>query len=70
MVKEHDFAAGASEFLKEQDLVGIFAGQTIRAVDRQYVNSGITNTIPQVVEGGAIEPGTTIAFVAEDVLVG
>ena len=30
VLQEHDFAAGATELLQEQDLVGVFAGQTIR----------------------------------------
>jgi hypothetical protein len=42
--------------LKKQDLVGIPAGQTIRAVDRQNVDGGIPDCIAQIVEGRAIKP--------------
>src|SRR4051794_10144546 len=70
MMKEDNVAVSAPEFLEKQDLVSILAGQTIRAVDRQNVDGGIPDCIPQVVEGWAIKPRTSIAFVAKDVMVG
>jgi hypothetical protein len=56
--------------LEKQDLVGILAGQAIRAVDRQNVDGGIPDCIAQVVQGRAVKPRTRIAFVAKDVMVG
>ena len=68
MVEEHHLAAGAAELLQDQHLIGVPAGQPVRAEHRDDVDLGIADGVPQRVEPGPVEPCAAVAFVAEDVL--
>ena len=68
MLQEGHLAAGTAELFKEQDLVGIAPRQAISAQHDDKVDSAITDHVAQGIETRPVEPGTTIALVAEDVL--
>jgi hypothetical protein len=68
VLQEHHFAAGATELLQEQDLVGVFAGQTIRCQHRHLLDGAVAHGVAQRVKAGPVEPAAAVAFVAEDVL--
>ena len=70
VVQEHHLAAGAAELLQEQHLVGILAGQAVRAEYGEDVDRGVADSVPQGVEPGAVETGAARALVAKNVLVG
>ena len=56
--------------LQEQDLVGVFACQTIRCQHRHLLDGAVAHGVAQRVEAGPVEPAAAVAFVAEDVLRG
>ena len=62
-VDELDLAAGPAEFLQQEDLVGIAAGQPVGAVDRDDVELALAGGVAEAVEGRAIEPRAGVALV-------
>src|SRR3954468_16607284 len=46
------------------------AGEAVRAEHRHYVNGGIANGIPQAVQAGPVQTGTTVALIPKDVHLG
>ena len=64
MVEEHHLAAGAAELLQEQDLIGVVAGQPVRAEHRDDVDLGVADGVAQRVEPGPVEPCAAVALVA------
>ena len=67
MQKEGNRAPSPPELFEQEDLIGIFSSQTIRAVHRDKVDLGVPNGIAQTIEGGPIETGSAAPLVAKDV---
>ena len=63
---ELDIAAGLAEFLEQEDLVGIAAGEAVGAVDDDDVESA-RGGVAEPVKGRAVEPRARIALVGVDV---
>ena len=55
LVEELDAAAGALQFLQQEHLVDIVAGQPVRRGDQDAVVVAKAHLIAQPVEGGAVE---------------
>src|SRR6266508_3369209 len=53
----------SGEFFQEQDLMGVIAGQAIRTVNVELVDTTSGGQIAQLLEGGANQSGATIAIV-------
>jgi len=70
MVQEYHRAVRAAELLQQQDLVGILARQPIRAEHRYDVDCGVSDGIPQTVQGRPVQPGAAVALVAEHMGIG
>jgi hypothetical protein len=69
MVQEDHLASDAAELLQQQDLIGVFAGQTVRAEHRNYVDGGITDRIAQPIQTGPVQTGSAVTLVSEDMCV-
>lgn len=67
MKEEGNLAPSPPEPFEQKHLIGIFSSQTVRAVHCDKVDLGIPNRIAETIEGGPIETGSAVSFVAEDV---
>jgi hypothetical protein len=56
--------------LEQQNLIGIFSSQAVRAVHRDDIDIRIVNRITQTIKGGPIEAGAAVSLVAEDMGLG
>ena len=54
------------ELLDQQDLVGVFAAQSIRRIDERRLNLTLCHEIPNPLKTRALEARAAIAFVFED----
>jgi hypothetical protein len=70
VLQEHHLAAGATELLQEQDLVGVFARQPVGGQHGDDPDGAVADGVAQRVQAGAVEAAAAVALVAEDVLVG
>ena len=68
VVEEGHLAAGATELLQDQSLIGVLARQPVGCQHGDDVDLGIADGVAQGVEPRTIEPRAAIALVAEDVL--
>jgi len=66
MVQERHRAAGATELLEQQHLVGVAPGQAVWAQHRDELDGAVAHRVAQGVEAGPVEPVAAVAF-AEDV---
>jgi hypothetical protein len=66
VLQEHHLAAGATELLQEQDLVGVLARQPVGGQHGDDPDGAVA----QRVQAGAVEARAAVALVAEDVLLG
>jgi hypothetical protein len=67
-MKQEDYLApGPPELLEQQNLIGIFSSQAVRAVHRDDIDIRIVNRITQTIKGGPIEAGAAVSLVAEDI---
>ncbi|HMB03195.1 MAG TPA: hypothetical protein VKP69_05560 [Isosphaeraceae bacterium] len=66
---ELDLAGGPAEFLQQEDLVGVAAGQSVGAVDAEDVELALAGGVAETVECGAVEPRARIALVDVNVIV-
>jgi hypothetical protein len=69
-VEELHLAAVPLQFLQQQDLVHVVAGQAIRRGDQYPVHARQGNLIAEPVQPRAFQAGPTITVVAKDVLGG
>src|SRR5436305_4288627 len=70
MLDEDDPAATPPQFVEEDRLVSILAGQAVGGVDGDEAEGPRLGVIPQAVEGRAIEAGATVPPVTVKVLLG
>jgi len=68
LIEKVDLAARALELFQEHHLMHIVAGKAIGAHNQHTIDDALPELVPQAIEPGAIERGTTIAIVAEDLL--
>jgi hypothetical protein len=69
-VQKLDLTAPLGEFVHEEHLMHIVAGQAIRSGHQDPLTDGQGGTIPQPVQAGAVQLGPTIAVIAGDVFLG
>jgi hypothetical protein len=67
MKEEDNLAPSPPELFEQENLIGIFSSQTVRAVHRDKIDVGVPNRIAQTIKGRPIETGSTVPLVAEDV---
>jgi hypothetical protein len=63
---EFDLAAGPAEFLEQEDLVGVAAGEPVGAVDGEDLELALASGVAKAVEGGAVEPRSGVTFINEN----
>ncbi|CAO3425122.1 hypothetical protein [Azospirillum doebereinerae] len=68
MVQEHHRASGAAEFLEKQNLVGILAGQPIRAEHGNDANHPIAHHVAQAIKTRPIETRAAESLVAKHMI--
>jgi hypothetical protein len=69
-VQEDHVAASAAKLLQQQDLIGIFAGKSIRAEYRHDIDGSVADGIAQAVEPRPVQTGAAIALIAKDMHLG
>ncbi|CAA9266379.1 MAG: hypothetical protein AVDCRST_MAG27-2839 [uncultured Craurococcus sp.] len=68
VVEEDDLAALAAELLQQQHLVGVLAGEAVRAEHGDDVDGRVLDRVAQAVEPRAVQAGAAVALIGEDVL--
>ena len=69
-VQELDRTAPLGEFVDEEPLMHIIAGQAIRSGQQDPLKDGQGGPIPQPIQAGTVELAPTIAVIAVDVFLG
>ena len=70
MLDEDDVHADPAQFVEDQRLVGVLAGEPVGGEDGDDLEQAGLGVVAQAVEGGAVEAGATVAAVAVGVLLG
>ena len=65
-LQEHGFDALAGEFLDEQNLMGIAAAQTVRAMDQDGFDAALRSEVPDPLEPRAFENGAGKAVILDE----
>jgi len=67
--EERDGAAGPSELLQQQGLVGVVAGQAVGREDAEDLDLAVAHGVAQRVQAGPVEARAAVALVAEHMAV-
>ena len=70
VVQEGHLATGAPELLQQQDLIGVFAGEAIRAEHGHHIDGRVADGVAQAVQAWPVQAGAAIALVAEHMACG
>ena len=62
-VEKNDLHPGPPEFIHEQDLIGVFAGEPVRRVHVQPIHRTRCHHIAEAFERGAHQGGSTVSVV-------
>jgi len=68
LIEKVDLAARALELFQEHHLMHIVAGKAIGTHNQHPIHEALPELVPEAIEPGAVERGTPIAIVAEDLL--
>ncbi len=63
MIEKHHFHPRVTQFLPQQDLVGILAGQSVRRVDLEPLDQPQGRHVPQPLQGRPRQGRPTVAVV-------
>ena len=66
LIEKVDLASITLELFQEHHLMDIVAGKAIGTHNQHTIDAALPELVPQAIEPGAIERGTTIAIVTED----
>nr|WP_239468463.1 hypothetical protein [Microvirga arvi] len=66
MVQEHHLASDAPELLQQQDLIGVFASQTVWTEHRHHIDGGVAHRIAQSIQARPVQAGSTVPLVTKD----
>src|SRR5215468_2007181 len=68
LIEKVDLAARAFELLKQDHLMHIVAGESIRTGDQHALDAPLAELVPQSIQSWPVQGRATIAIITEDML--